>query len=164
MCSLWRLQEQPCFPDCSSFQRPPRSSACGPLPAITSLWPLVTSFTEMLLPPQFIYCEDLGDYIGSIQVIQILSPSQVAIRLAKFLLSREVVCPQVPGVPGQVWESALFCQPRRTRTKCSVCGMQNVSQCVGTPCHLAVVPVWPSEHLTAKFHDHFRRRLEKASA
>ena len=110
MCSLWRLQERSCFPDCSSFQRPPHSLACGPLPAVTSLWPLVTSFTEMLLPPQFIYYEDLGNYIGSIQVIQTLSPSQVLIRLAKFLLSREVICSQVPGVPGQVWESALFCQ------------------------------------------------------
>ena len=104
---------------------------------------LLSHLSEMLLPPQFIYYEDLGDYIGSIQVIQTLSPSQVLIRLAKFLLSREVICSQVPGVPGQVWESALFCQPQRTHTKCSVCGMQNVSRCVGTPCHLVVVPACP---------------------
>lgn len=117
------------------FQLPEAISFLGlwPLPAVTSLWPLVTSFTEMLLLPQFIYYEDLGDYIGSTQVMEILSPSQVLISLTKFLLSREVICSQAPGVPWQVWKSALFCQPQRTFTKCRVCGVRIVYRCVRAP-------------------------------
>lgn len=156
--------EQPCFPDCSSFQRPPRSSACGPLPApITSLLTSCHIFHwDAPASPVHFTVRTLVITLGPSGNPDTL-PSQVAIRLAKFLLSREVVCPKVPGVPGQVWESALFCQPEGHAQSAACVGCRTRPDLVRLHVTWLLVPVWPPEHLTAKFHDHFRRRL-KASA
>ena len=148
------------------FQLPEATPFLGlwPLPAVTSLWPLVTSFTEMLLLPQFIYYEDFGDYIGSTQVMETLSPSQVLISLAKFLLSREVICSQAPGFLDRCgsWHCSASHKGHSRSAACAGCGLCADVWELHCP-QVVVVPACPSEYLTAKFHDRFRHRLEKAS-
>ena len=117
------------------FQLPEATTFLGlwPLLEVTSPWPLVTSLTEMLLLPQFIYYEDLGDYIGSTQVMEILSPSQVLISLAKFLLSREVICSQAPGFLDRC--GSWHCSPatKDTHEVLRVRGADCVQMCESSP-------------------------------